>query len=525
MKLRMLLRRAVTWSVSIASLALLAALLWHTLPGSPRAVIEGDRVVVWLSPDGVDLLTLERVGDEMRGPLRLWDTRTGEHVDEFLFQKPRIFQSARVWGVEVSPSGKYAVAIVPALEFVEIRTGRQWTSKFTESWDVDAVLLDPTERVLAGRNRHGAVALVDVSDGKVLDQFSDQRSFWHFTADGERFLFLVLQDQKFKMRVWNLQARKMQGEIGDLGWLRLPSPNGKMLLADDSGAAREGQLVLWDLATLKPRVRLDATDAAGNGYAFSSDSRVLAAWRIMNNVLEFWDTETGKRLAQSPIRGRCIAGEFSPDGRLFAFAQNDGGLKVTLFDVASAGVFWTRCWTLPPMGDCQLRFEGSRILAVSAVRWPGWPGPAELLNVQTGKTVVELTRVQKKNMRVFFHTALPTPDRRRLLFRESGEAVVSNVKSGRFASRRPKTKNREWEQLQVLDFGTGGEIMRLSNQHVRAAFLADDGRTLVTQHEHDIACWSAPPRPHWAGVVGPPLLAAFLISLIYFRARSAPTQH
>ena len=109
------------------------------------------------------------------------------------------------------------------------------------------------------------------------------------------------------------------------------APDGRSLA---SGAMSDGAIVLWDLATGRPRRRLGVPPGPVICLAYSPDGRWLASTGDRGRPVRLWDLEgrRGDRLIGSHSHARDPVA-FSPDGRLLATAGDDG--VVRLWDLAT----------------------------------------------------------------------------------------------------------------------------------------------------------------------------------------------
>jgi WD40 repeat protein len=118
------------------------------------------------------------------------------------------------------------------------------------------------------------------------------------------------------------------------------SPDSEMLASAANNATDDfGEVIVWDMATHRQRIDLQAT-APGDGgrpsmkaVAFSPDNQTLAVgatdWRV-----KLWDHCTGEVKALPGRVGLVQGVAFSPDGKLLAAAGYDAG-RVRLWDTST----------------------------------------------------------------------------------------------------------------------------------------------------------------------------------------------
>jgi WD40 repeat protein len=118
------------------------------------------------------------------------------------------------------------------------------------------------------------------------------------------------------------QRARLKITAGFLGEGSPLSPDGKTL-ADFSGVNRNDPLTLWDTATWRRRITLEAYSEARANLGWSPNSRTLASLTMSDVVL--WDASTGRRRAVlSP--GAALNLAWRPDGTTLAVSSGRWGM-------------------------------------------------------------------------------------------------------------------------------------------------------------------------------------------------------
>jgi WD40 repeat protein len=115
------------------------------------------------------------------------------------------------------------------------------------------------------------------------------------------------------------------------------APDGRTVA---SGSQRDPVIVLWDLATGRPRRRLSVPPSFVSCLAYSPDGRWLASSSALEVPVRLWDLEgrRGDRLIGSHSHtNEPVA--FSPDGRMLAATGTDADIRLwDLADLLATGI-------------------------------------------------------------------------------------------------------------------------------------------------------------------------------------------
>jgi hypothetical protein len=92
-------------------------------------------------------------------------------------------------------------------------------------------------------------------------------------------------------------------------------------------------IVIWETATGKERLRIGPNDGQVRQIGFSPDGRLLA-FKCGRETIHVWDCRTGKEVCQFTVDPRCIKPfSFAPDGKTLASAGDDK--SVLIWDVSA----------------------------------------------------------------------------------------------------------------------------------------------------------------------------------------------
>jgi hypothetical protein len=499
----------------LVDLVLMAVPLWYLLPPEPRVVIQGKHTPYWLSPDGGRLY--------MDG--KLWDTRSGEVAMTF-------FEGVNL--LIFAPDGRHVAGVNDSsILFGDWHTGREWSVelpglsstsqlKFSLDGDLLAVRTKVEEKKAeAGKEqpKDERIVMLETASGRILDRLDVDEAiggdFSEFTRQGEYFVYAATVNKTAQTGLWNTRTRRLEAMLKTDGSVLAISPDCRTLLI-----AGELAFALWDLDPAAKRPRANPLESAeqnnGNfGFVFSRNSRLLATFFTSEakppGVLELWEVETGRRIAQAP-NVQHGGGEFSPDGTRFALssyymAGKKGSptehVTLRLHEVSNGEEVWARTWY--GNSGCYPQFSISGSLIKVYVE-----GQVEFLDPTTGRTRAAAPFHRRPRVGSQFwgtDPILKTPDGRLIVYREDIRGLgredrwIDRVRATLHLSAR-----RDWDSVHVLEMETGRALIHLEEIGTTGpALLADNGRTLVTQHADFIAVWDVPAWPPLRWAVGVPL--------------------
>jgi WD40 repeat protein len=321
--------------------------MWNAATGRPRLDLGSHADGVAIAPDGTWLLAAGRAD----GPVRVWDTRTGQV--RATLDGPR-----RVSGWAIAPDGSWAAA---ACYDAEVTV---WD---TRTWSRTAVLADAGSSVSAVPRRDGSwlaaarparVTIWDPMCGDrtaVLEHDGGDAVFAEVSAPDGSWLVTCCRDGT--LRLWDPGAGTLRAVLApDIAMPRCwaVDPSGSWL----GTAGGDGAFAVWD-STGVPRAALNGGAGRISTCAVAPDGSWLATGGD-DATVTVWDTATWRPLAAlSGHPGRVTHCAVAPDGSWLATAASTGPIR--LWDTAS----WRARGGLTGVdGVTDLATDGSSLIAV-----------------------------------------------------------------------------------------------------------------------------------------------------------------
>jgi WD40 repeat protein len=326
--------------------------------------------------------------------VRLWDLKTGKELPP-----PLEGHRGPILGMALSHDGTLATwGTDNTIRFWELRTGRHLRELATPyPLDTSALACNPDEHVLATANFRGGpvmlrerdtlrpvrtidvtgqqvrelafmppgqclamggsyvksradrqpsfVALWDVKTGQErhrLDGVGAFRLADAFSPDGQLF---VEQAQE-ELRLWDIGSGLRQQTLAQkLARCFCFSPDGRCLVCGDWNSTA---LIIWELASGRERIRMDAPGEECDHVCYAPDGKWLA--RQSGRSIELWDVRRGQKIHTFSGHDGWVSGlAFGRDGRTLVSCSHDTtGL---VWDVASVLARQPRRAIQPEAGD------------------------------------------------------------------------------------------------------------------------------------------------------------------------------
>ena len=278
--------------------------IWNTHTRKLKNRIQGHANFAYgdsisLSPNGLTLASLK-----WGKPIQLWDVETGK--------LKKILEGYIVTG---RPIRKYR------------------SNSFTN--EIDSVVFNPDEQILATGSIEGTIRLWNVSTGKLINKFTGHIGFikcLSFSPDGK---ILASGGEDQTIRLWDVDTRKhkqtlpLPEQINSISCISF-SRDGNTLACGDT----DGRIHLWDMTTGKYKMSmLGHTDEISN-LMFNSDGStiVTTSW---DDSVRLWNVDTGKQKQTLTSRKNGFyfwsVLFFIPDGVPIAFRNQFN--KMHLWDV------------------------------------------------------------------------------------------------------------------------------------------------------------------------------------------------
>ena len=349
------------------------ARVWELPSGKEVTRLDHDDFVwrVTFSPDGQLVATASR-----DHTARVWAVATGAEV-------MRMIHGDNVTTVTFSPDGK---SLITASDDNHPRVWqvRPTEPLLTHKGDVTAITISPDNQNFATAGRDATVRLWDgVGAVEALLAHRDIMSGVAFSPDGKQ---LATASWDGTVNLWDVASRQRlmclncDDQKSNEQRMRLNavafSPDGRWLAA---GGDKTTQL--FALSKSSPARRQFKAEEDVQALAFSPDSKYLAAAGEKGALL--WEMSSGKQVGWMPHVRTVTDVAFSPHGKYFATAKNDGTAE--LWEVPSGP--HVRCFGCndpnPTVGFTAVAFNADgKYLAVASVN-----GAARLWEADTGRQI------------------------------------------------------------------------------------------------------------------------------------------
>jgi WD40 repeat protein len=300
----------------------------HAQNGSPVSAL------AW-SPSGTHIVT----GHD-DGSVRLWDSSNGNLLQVFMGHTDKIFTLAwkpdetqiasggfdttvRIWDVEtgetlavledLSPTA--AIGVTWTLDGTQIKTVGFDASEHFKTWNAETF-----ELVSAGEGVGDAI-----------------RFIWSFDHTQLMIVnwacqLLIADPQTFEVETYLNEPSKK-----DMGGSCFPvttgawSPSGLLVAMGNN----QGDVYIWDVSAQQPIFQLDATDLeqferyASEVWSVAFDATQDRLFTVASDgTFRVWSVETGDMLFSSQLNHTRIHGDFSPDGKYFAYENDNGQIEI-----------------------------------------------------------------------------------------------------------------------------------------------------------------------------------------------------
>jgi RNA polymerase sigma factor (sigma-70 family) len=135
--------------------------------------------------------------------------------------------------------------------------------------------------------------------------------------------------QSREIRLWDATTGKEHGRLDEPGGSIQAFPGKTLAVLHSPDESADQELVIWDVAALKPLRRYTLPRRAGRQIEFAPDGRTFLS--VLHSQMVFlWDAATGRRRLDVPAHdGQMSALGFTPDGRSLV---SGGGESVRVWD-------------------------------------------------------------------------------------------------------------------------------------------------------------------------------------------------
>ena len=368
---------------------------WKLPEGAKTRLGKGFIFDMTYSPDGTLLAASTTIG------IWIYDARTGEERN--LLTEHMDGTST----VAFSPNSQLFASDGEdnTILLWETQTGQHIKTLSGHLDAVNSLDFSPDGQSIASGSDDDTIRLWDVSTGKELMTFAghaDGVSDVIFSPDGKTLASHGYRDGM--IHLWNESTgellRSLTGHTADVSSIAY-SPDGQIL----AGSSEDGTFRLWepDTGHLKTTVTTkresDKVDRGVKSVLFHPDGRKLISNNYGDDMIQFWDVDTGEHL--KTINGRPDTTNhitISPDGNTLVYTGDDG--KIKFWDLATNTSIGTLNGYTQMFRDMTYSPDGSKVVTVST-------GPSiRFWDTHTGK----LIRTYNHTDGVGFNSIAYSPD-------------------------------------------------------------------------------------------------------------------
>jgi WD40 repeat protein len=319
---------------------------------------------VQLNFDGRFAVSIDRAGT-----LKVWDTSTGQGAVARQWPTDNLAVTRTRPNPRFSADGRRLAMNVPegGVKVWDLTDGVRAVFACADQTKIPLLNADgrrlATMRELAGANERNEreVTVWDVDAGEKRCMLKGRLGTLVFSSDGRRIAALspagpgtglATRGIPGEARVWDTDTAAQLAHLKiDIAYGAMTfSPDGKWLaIPARSNAQAMGDVIVWDLATGKPHLRLKGHTIQVSGLTFSPDGRRIVSTaqpvNLPHGEIKFWDTATGIELLA--LKTNDI---LSLTSHLLAFSA-DGR---RLFVVVNTGLSeWLQQWDARPRPEAQ----------------------------------------------------------------------------------------------------------------------------------------------------------------------------
>ena len=287
----------------------------------------------------------------------------------------------------------------------ETQTGQLIRSLSGHLDGVGSFAFSPDGQTIVSGSHDATIRLWDVSTGEELLTFAghaDGVSDVMFSPDGKTLASHGYRDGM--IHLWDASTgeflRSLMGHTKDVYSIAY-SPDGEILAC----SSEDGTVRLWEpdtghlKMTIKTKIESDKVGHGVKSVLFHPDGRKLVCNNYADDMIQFWDVETGEHL--KTIKGPPDTTDhitFSPDGNTLVYTGDDG--RIRFWDLATNTSLRTVDGYAQMFRDMTYSPDGSSVVTVST-------GPSiRFWDTHTGN----LTRTYYTHEGVSFNSIAYSPD-------------------------------------------------------------------------------------------------------------------